>query len=160
MNAFVRTFPVLLLLAAAPLGGCNEYWRSRGQPPSVTTLLTRSSANLEQNVANFGKSRAEVVPVFQEINASLDSVVDLARKNSAPETLTPQFEKLAGTFIGLEEKLSLGSRPAYGELSGELRALAADNREKKRTNPSTIGLFAARTKNFLASELSVPAPVN
>ena len=152
----LRLLPLLFLLSMI---GCSEYWWQRGQPPSVDTLLVRSSENLKQAEEKFAAKRADVLSSFRELDTTLDKVVDLARKSADQSTVAPALETLSLNFIGLEGKLSIGSRAALGELSGQLRSFVEDSAQKKHLPFPAVGLFAARTKNFLASELSVPPPV-
>ncbi len=147
----------LLLLS---FSGCSEYWWQRGQPPSVSQLLARSSSNFSSAQSNYGSQRGDVSPTFKEINEALDRLTALATKQAPANLSSGDFGVLISKFIQLEGKLSIGSRAAYGELSGQLRAFAQDASTNNSIPYPAFGLFAVRTKNFLASELSVPSPVS
>lgn len=153
-------FVLASCLAAASTTGCSEYWWQRGQPPSVSTLLARSNDRFASAKQDYADARKDIVPAFTELNQNLDGVVELISKKAGGPALTPRFESLAQSFLALEGKLSPGSRPAYGELSGQLRAFMEDSSANKPLSFPPFGLFAARTKSFMASELSVPPPVS
>jgi hypothetical protein len=96
------------------------------------------------------------VPVVNEIESSLTSSLASLEKGSPADTAAA-LEKAKRAFMQLEGKLSIGSRASYGELSGQLRVLAsAEN--AKQPDPSSLGLFTARTYFFLANEFSMAPP--
>ena len=158
---FNSKLPTLALFTLLLCGttACSEYWWQRGQPPSVDTLLARSSANLQDAEGKYASQRPDVLSQFRELDSSLDKVVQFARTNSEQGEYSGQLELLSQQFMQLEGKLSIGSRAALGELSGQLRSFISDKKSNQHLTYGTVGMFAARTKNFLASELSVPAPV-
>lgn len=139
--------------------GCSDYWWQRGQPPSVSTLLSRSHENFRLAKEKYSASRPDVIQQFSALDSALERLTKLAQQGTPSAQLKAEYDSLEQEFMKLEGKLSLGSRPALGELSGQLRTLAEENARNNRATFSTFGLFAARTRNFLASELSVPAPV-
>lgn len=158
-----RSLFILIILSLISLSACSEYWWTRGQPPSVESLVSRANDRLERALASNSESRAQLAPLAKDIKTELLSAFQILafdsnlRENSQ---LIAHLEKAREDFINLEGKLSFGSRPAYGELSGQFRAfegtISPDDRSK--LSFSSFGLFVSRTLFFLANELSVPAP--
>lgn len=62
------------------------------------------------------------------------------------------------SFMKMEGLISIGSRAAFSELSGQLRKFTNSAKEGQAVNPEAFGLFHARTQFFLARELMVPPP--
>lgn len=141
---------VLLLFLALSFVGCSEYWWSRGQAPSVESLVNRASERLSSNAAR----RPDVYPSFKKVQEALIS----AYEGESRQKVVANLDRADEAFSELGRKLSYGSRPAYGELSGQLRALRTQVSEQEKVEKSTIGLFTARTLFFFADELTVPAP--
>jgi hypothetical protein len=143
--------------------GCTEYWWTRGQPPSVENLISRSRAKLLEARGSRADARRNVSRISQDLEKSLLAAV-LVIQREDPEGSSPQAELLeslesaANAFIALEGTVSIGSRAALGELSGQMRSFATLASQGKPLAFPAFGLFTARTLFFLANELSVPAP--
>ncbi len=154
-NGLLITF---ILVTLIPLSGCSEYWWTRSQPPSSAALVERSRTQLQSAITERGKDRAPVADVAKGIETSLSKAISSVKNgSSSSDTRTALLESENG-FISLEGKLSIGSRAAYGELSGQLRGLIAKVENKESVDASALQLFSARTFFFLADELQVPAP--
>ena len=150
---------LLLLFSAGQLCGCTEYWWQRGQPRSVGQLVTAANEKLSSAVATGRASRADVVDIAEAIQKQLTTAVNGYKSSNAAQSLRGQMTGLEESFMQLEGKLSIGSRAAYGELSGQLRSLSKAVTAGEAPTFAAFGTFAARTLSFLANELSVPPPV-
>ena len=139
---------ILAFVCILLTSGCTEYWRTRGQAPSVEALVERAQDRL--STAEKSSDREKIKQTAKDLEKNLVA----AYRGKDSSEIKQQLAQASESFATLEGKLSYGSRPAYGELSGQLRALA--NAEKAKR--PAVGLFAARTLFFLADELSVPAP--
>lgn len=152
--------PLLLLIFLC--AGCSEYWWTRGQPPANDTLLKRSGERLETALSMRGEYRPELAPLARSIRSNLElvrsSLGQAARSTEqAPEgSNAGGMQALEKDFISLESKLSAGSRPAYAELAGQLRAFTSQLTSNDGLNENGFNLFSARVQFFLASELDVP----
>lgn len=145
---------VLLFFSSA----CDTgYWWSRGQAPSVDTLLAKSSAQLDEAKAKFGQARAALRDPATGVQNSLEGAVAALSVGNRDQALK-ELESARNGFMLLEGKLSVGSRATYGELSGQLRGIFSAAAAGAPVDRSTVGLLAARTMFFLANEFSVPAP--
>lgn len=152
----ISLIATLLLTVTTVLTGCTEYWWTRGQPPAVNTLITRSHTRLQEALKQHQSTRSELVPVVNEIESSLTNSLASLEQGSPTDTAAA-LEKAKQAFMQLEGKLSIGSRASYGELSGQLRVLAsAEN--AKQPDPGALGLFTARTYFFLANEFAMAPP--
>jgi len=140
--------------------GCSDYWWSRGQAPGVSQLLERSETRLNDSLGKNSSSRPLLSPVASQVSAGLKkSLADLdAISEDMPKGAGANMTALKQSFMQMEGLLSIGSRAAYGELAGQLRTFSGALSSGKKVDPKAFGLFAARTKFFLANELSVPAP--
>lgn len=164
-RAFNARKHILLLALALPvLGGCDfDYWWSRGQPPAPSKVLDRSITRLNDELTR--TPRSELQPLATQIKEELLRAANALKGESSlsPKADAPSFvdalEKTSAQFQALEGKLSWGSRPPYGELSGQLRALTEDARKGVNIDAPAFEIFAAHTAFFLANELTVPAPV-
>ena len=145
----LTTLTFLLLLTA-----CNEYWWTRGQPPSVKDLLQR--ANIRFTESSDSQLRSDFLPQAQKLKDLLVNSVDQHGKNEQ-DTLNA-LKSVESEFIALEGKISIGSRAAYGELSNQMRSFIEIQESKKDFDSSAYTLFASRSIMFLANELKVPAP--
>ncbi len=139
--------------------GYGDYWWQRGQPKSPDELFSMASETLKKNVERYKSARPEIASAQEQIRSSISAA-------AFGDNAAQQASNLAAAeqqWMALEGKLSVGSRAAYGELAGELRAFS--ERAKAGQNVSDEGfreslkLFATRVTNFLANEISVPAPV-
>jgi hypothetical protein len=152
------------LLAASAISltmtaGCTEYWWQRGQPPAVATLLTRSKQKLDDSLTQYRAARPQVATVAAELEKNMNQALALADKNAASAEVLPHLKQVRGHMMSLEGKLSWGSRPAHGELNGELRSFVDQAERGEQVSKSALGLYSARVYTFLANELSVPEPV-
>jgi len=147
-----------ILLASAILlstTACSEYWWSRGQPPSTSELFERKQISLEQSIQKDPFKRSIVIKHSEVLSSALDQAVkSFGSKDAFDKALNISQEQ----FIALEGKVSIGSRAAFGELSGQLRTFAQANEKGSKIDKAAFTLFSARTLSFLASEISVPAP--
>lgn len=152
-----RTSYCLLFLSALQLSGCTDYWWTRGQPPSVSDLLTRSSNELEQSRQLRQDARPLIADLSREIENSFSSTLS-ALDGASSAQLEEALSSTQTNFIALEGLLSVGSRAAHAELSGQLRAIGKSIQQGSKPSKESVGLLASRTYTFLVSELSVPAP--
>jgi len=137
------------------LAGCSKDWWTRGQPPSVDTLVSRSHLELIELRKQNKNTRETVAKASTRIEQALLKAFEIS-KNGGNNSQSKQYLEAATTsFIALEGKLSIGSRAAYGELAGQLRNFVGS---KTTPSPEAIGLFSARMFFFLGNELTVPKP--
>lgn len=154
------------ILMSAVWTGCTDYWWSRGQPPGVNQLLEKSEARLNESLSTHSSSRPVLSPLASKVSIELKKSLSSLDNLEKPAGASSQQSKLAvanmttlkQSFMELEGTLSIGSRAAYSELSGQLRGFARSVESGQAVDPKAFGLFAARTTFFLASELKVPAP--
>ena len=151
MNKFTCLIFILSLSTA-----CTEYWWTRGQPPSVATQLSKAEEKLSNAIAERGDERKNIRDISNKIRSSLNQALAKVEKKQNPEKDLAATKK---SFMSLEGKIAVTSRAPYGELSGQLRAFDKANKNGKMPEYRALGLFTARTLSFLASELSVSAPV-
>ncbi len=149
---------VALIICSILFSGCTEYWWTRGQPPGVDKLLTRATEKLTEAQSTFGSTRKDISATADEVRESLLQVVTSIQKSQSPGQVVAGLEKAEQAFIKLEGNVSIGSRAALGELSGQLRAFTSAAQNGNQLEYPAVGLFAARSISFLANELSVPAP--
>ena len=147
---------IFVTLAIFSLSSCTEYWWTRGQPPSVSELLSQSQSRLENAISTSDSANATVKMSKDIENGLLKVVSSLEEKNSVSEVRSSLYS-LANNFYALDGNLTMGSRAAYGELSGQLRSFVSKIENGSVPSPQTFGLFTARTLNFLASELNAAA---
>ena len=149
-------FSLLLGFTALPLVGCDTgYWWSRGQPPSVETLLDRSQTKLANATKAPTNNNQKLTVGAAEIKKSLTGALNAAKDGPRHSPNVARHLKSArAAFLSLEGHLSPGSRPPYGELSGQLRSFIT-HAEKGKVDGSALGLFAARTFFFLSDELTL-----
>ncbi len=146
------------IVAASSLAGCTDYWWHRSQPPSVATLMSRAEEKLAASLSTAPSSRQETAGLAKEIGAQLRASYDLLDKTSG----TISAEKLAPietALINLDGKIGVTSRAPYGELCGQFRNFRNAAAAGQRIEAAPFGLFAARTISFLASDLTLTAPV-
>jgi hypothetical protein len=136
-----NSFCIALLLTFA---ACNQeefhYWWSRGQPPSVSELISRAETSLKEQLEENSNKRSDIAPLVTSISQALTS-----------SQLQVAYEKL----LELDGKISVTNRAPYGELLGQLRGFINAGSE---LDAKAFGMFASRVIFFLASELKVPAP--
>lgn len=146
--------------------GYNDYWWQRGQPKSTAQLLEISRGKLIANLSAFSTARPDIAPDAEAIQTSLTSAYDVlsgVHSGGKKGDVSTQLAKTEERFIEIEAKLSIGSRPAYGELAGQLRVFSQKLRGGQDVSDEgfreAFGLYTSRVLAFLANELSVPAPV-
>lgn len=149
-----------LLLVALPASGCTDYWWQRGQPPSVKTLMSRATTDLETAIAAKKRS-ADLVQLAKTIEScTKQAAVESGAAGNSPSTkLSEALGQCKQGFVSLEDHISVTNRAPYAELSGQLRVFVDASSKGEKLDPSAVGLFAARTLFFLASELELSAPV-
>ena len=135
---------------------CTDYWWSRGQPPSVEQLQAISLERLAQAQNEFAESRPKVFALATELKKSLEEAVALSNQESNDEKIVEVLSRAETSLIKLDGKVTPGSLPALGELSGQLRVFTGAARKGDLPNKDALGLFASRCYSFLANELSVP----
>jgi len=144
---------LLVLLSLLSLSACSEYWWTRGQPPATKTIYSRAEVKfdsvLEQSQANV----PDLTNLALSIRSSLNEITGDSKKTQAKLSLA--LQKTTNDFIKLDNNISYGSRPAYGELSGQLRSLSKIVKSGETPKSYQLNLFAARSLFFLADELSV-----
>lgn len=148
----------LLVAFLLLLSGCSEYWWTRGQPPSVATLLSRSQSKLEAARSARAGVREEVAQISTSLEKALLQAVEAVEKDGSKRDLAVSLTSAREAMMDLEGKLSIGSRAAYGELSGQLRRFLQVLAAGGDIEYAPFGLYTARTLSFLANELTVPAP--
>lgn len=145
-------------LVIVSTSGCTEYWWTRGQPPSVAELMARSQKSLAEKRKMHGQVRSEVGLASEQIELSLQQAVSLVQTNAAATEVAEQLSVAEQAFMNLDPVVSVGSRAALGELSGQLRVMSQQSKDGVLPAYKSIGLFTARCFNFLANELVMPAP--
>ncbi len=139
--------------------GYGGYWWQRGQPKSVSQLLTESQGKLDAALTASAAERKEIVPAAKGIRESLSKAAELSRGGRPATEVVAQISAAEQQMIQLEGRLSVGSRAAYGELASQLREFASEAQGGQETSFAAFGLFTARTFVFLANELSMPPPI-
>ncbi len=150
MAYFKKTLLISLLLT---LSACNEYWWTRGQPPSTTELLNRASLRVEEASSSSKEDRKEILEITNSILSSSKFLLEEDKLDTNKANLL--LSDLEKSFKSLEGKLSYTNRPPFNELSGQLRAFKSSNTE---IDKSALTLYTARVLFFLSSEISVPKP--
>lgn len=140
---------ILLGLILITTASCSDYWWTRGQAPSPKDLYSRSESKLKTAINDNSQGKPEISEVSKGLITSLSTVVEQGSDKS--------YTAIANSielFGNLEGNLSYGSRPAYGELSGQLRAFASQAKEKRLSKEAFL-LYSSRVFDFLSNELSV-----
>lgn len=158
-RTFLSQWLGVLLVAIVALSGCDKSWWNRGQPPSVGTLVERSQQDLRNALAKYRADRNDIATNAEQIGTDLGAAVKAANQGSPKAQVLDPLHKATTEMIALENHLSIGSRAAYGELSGQLRLLVEKLEQGEDPNAEAIGLYSSRVLFFLANELTVPAPV-
>lgn len=146
------------IVLGSSVTGCSEYWWTRGQPPSVAEQMAKAQKRLIDSRQQRGASRAAVGAASEQIELSLHQAVALVRSNAPAEQVVEQLAVTEQAFLQLDQTISVGSRAALGELSGQLRVISATAKDGVLPPYPSIGLFTARVFSFLANELVMPAP--
>jgi len=148
----------ILTLCLTCLTGCDvDYWWSRGKPPTSEKLLSLSNSKLDDQLV--ATSRAEVKDDVAKLRKHLVDTHSGLTQGVAGDKLKGSLGAIRDSLYGLEGRLSFGSRPAYGELLGQLRGFEEIARESGTVDTNVFTLYSARVLFFLSDELGVPAPV-
>ena len=151
-NLSISLFSILLIAT-----GCNNDAWTRGQPPSVETMVTRAKSTLSENINARKSKRPEISQVAENIEVSLLKAYELSKGPQRSDILAPLL-KSQQDLLSLEGKLSLGSRPAYGELSKQLQEFIRKVQDGEQVSNAGLGLYFSRVLLFLSDELLVSAP--
>lgn len=156
---FFQLFLILCLIVSTT--ACSEYWWTRGQPPSIETLVERSHERFNETLAKRGSFRPSLAKISSDLEKSLGTTYHAVQPQASAHNidLVQELEHGRNLLLDLEPELSIGSRAAYGELSGQMRTFLARVAEGKSLSPEIFGLFNARICFFLANELEVPGPL-
>jgi len=146
--------PVFLLVCFSA-SACTEYWWTRGQAPSVDTLLSRSQNKLQMAVSVNSAKRAVMANRAIALKASLLAALADLKAGSGNHQAVRSLAKARADFLGLEEFLSVTSLAPYGELSGQMRSFFDKAANGSNIDYPAFGLFTARTIFFLARELEL-----
>lgn len=153
-----RKIHALIVLSLLALGGCTDYWWHRSQPPSVTTLLSRAEEKLDASIGSAPSSRQDTVVLAKVIRAGLTDSYKLLKRGTA--AIPPQqLDAVETALINLDGKIAVTSRAPYAELCGQFRSIRSSAAAGAKVDAAPFGLFAARTISFLASDLTLPPPV-
>ena len=149
---------ILLTFSGVCLSGCDvDYWWSRGKPPTSEKLLSLSHSKLSTELSS--TTRGDIKGDFTQLEKLLIDTHSGLSQGVAGDKLKSNLAALRESFYGLEGKLSFGSRPAYGELMGQLRGFEEIAKENGTVDTNVFTLYSARVFFFLSDELAVPAPV-
>ena len=168
-NQKIWNIPLILaILFVSGLTGCTEYWWSRGQPPGVSKLLSNAENNFKGTYKKRSGKRSDIASSALKIKDSLLKSINSMKDSSGTQAILDLKSSLSLTkaeFIIIEDNLSPTSRPAFGELAGQLRkftdsSFIDDSKFNNKSNQKTFELFAARTIFFLARELESPSPLS
>lgn len=152
---------VLGLISLGAYFALNQdgYWWTRGQPPSTSELLSRANDRYEDTKNDRMEAREASIEIFDMAIEGLVTTVQLLDSSSGDSTsIKAVLETIGDNFRMLEGKLSLGSRVAHGELSGQLRAFISAAEAGEQIDTSSFKLFSARTIFFFQRELLMPRP--
>lgn len=144
-----KTAKYILIGLLLTTASCSDYWWSRGEVPSPKDLYNKSEAKLQTFIHDNSKKRAEIASISSQMISALSSVIEL-ESDKKDSNILHSIE----IFSNLDGIISYGSRPAYAELAGELRAFASQAREKKLSKEAFL-LYSSRVFDFLSNELSV-----
>jgi hypothetical protein len=148
----------LLTLIVLGLSGCDvDYWWSRGKPPTSEKLLSLSHSKLDDILTS--TVRSEVKGDVARLEKLLVDTHSGLKQGVAGDKLKGNLAAIRDSLYGLEGRLSYGSRPAYGELVGQLRGFEDIAKENGTVDTNVFTLYSARVFFFLSDELGVPAPV-
>lgn len=139
--------------------GMGGYWWTRGQPRSPEKQLVLAEERLTESLAKNATGRGDVTPAFKEMTGMLDTILSDINKNKPADQIALNLQTLEQKYLGVSGKLSIGSRPAFAELSSQLRAMVVSYESDAPPSPEAATLYVARTKMLLANELAMPAPV-
>ncbi|MBL7662042.1 hypothetical protein JNK13_04735 [bacterium] len=162
MKAFKRHLHISLIIAfLTTLASCDtNYWWSRGQAPSVDTLLKRNYDQFSSALSNTSYKTNPLIPLAKQVELAMTNLFSSLQSEADAKTLSSKMDQVLDAYMNLEGKLSPGSQPPYGELSSQLRSMSDKLLRGEKVSAATFGLFVARSYKFLASELSLPQPID
>jgi hypothetical protein len=88
----------------------------------------------------------------------LDATLRDISSKKPSDQIAINLQSLEKQYLNLSGKLSIGSRPAFAELSSQLRAMSESYGKGQAVTTEAATLYAARTKMLLASEMAMAAP--
>jgi len=138
----------ILVISISSLSACNEYWWTRGQPPSASELLQRAQDRVVEIKKEYHNKRPNITTTAERLSTDLE--------NLNTETLPSIAINLEKDFMQMEGKLSYGNRPPFNELNGQLRAMKSTGYSSM--DMDSAKLYFARVLFFLSTEMKVPAP--
>jgi hypothetical protein len=149
---------VALVLMVLSLSACDvEYWWSRGKPPSSDKLVSVSQQQLENAIKD--PTRPEIVEEFKKLHSKFQETNAALAQGIGGDKFKQSLAGLREGLINLEGKLSYGSRPAYGELMGQMDGFEQLANQLGTVDRSVFSLYTARVYFFLANELTVSPPI-
>lgn len=151
-------FAFALVCCSATFLGCTEYWWTRGQPPSPSSLVEQGQKELAEARRTSKGNRETVAEVSRDLEYSLTHALRLISSDGSGEEITEHLESSRKALMTLEGKVSYGSRAPLGELAGQLRKFLALTAHGEQPEYEGFALFTARTLSLLATELTVPSP--
>jgi len=146
------------VLAILSLSACDSYWWTRGQPPAPSELVKRAAESFDAELAKNQQSRAELASKAKDLKLLLVTIADQSGKAGTSRVLVSSLRDASQKFLGIEDSLSIESRPAFAELSGQLRRLTADVEKSSSVDAAVVETFVSRSLFLLSNELTVPAP--
>jgi len=126
----------------------------RGQPPGPDVLLERSQSKLSKRLSAPAEGREATAEIAASLKESLLRVASDPKNHSL---MSEELTKARQAMVELGPTLSPGNRAPFGELSAQLRVMISAVENGTPPSEDALTLYAARTLNFLASELEVPA---
>ena len=133
----------------------TEYWWTRGQPPAPSALADKMQTRLEAAEELGSQSRSPLKSISKDIRQSLAAISKDLLKQSVDPSIREHLSQAEQLFLQLDGKLTYPSRPAYGELAGQLRSYSDKLDRNEQISREAFELFVARTFSFLADELEV-----
>ena len=160
-RANMGTALLAIVVPALSLSGCDSYWWTRGQPPATGELVQRATAAFDDHLQNAEKSRPDLVSAAKDARGALLALAQAVRTASAngKAAVDPAaIEAVNQKLVPIEHSLSIGSRPAFAELSGQIRHLSQQANEGQALSAPAVETVVSRTLFLLANELTGPPP--
>lgn len=154
LQRIIRTTAGLVLLATT-VSGCDSYWWTRGQPPATGELVQKAALAFDEQLKVSESARPDIAAAAKNAKAALLQLASSARSSRGDGAA---FDVVAQSLAPLENSLSMGSRPALAELTGQFRVFAQQAHAGQDLNAPAVETLVSRALFLLASELSVPAP--
>ena len=162
--------PICLLIFAVLFSACDGHWWNdipgmggfwweRGQPRSPQNQLVLAEDRLNKSLSKNGAGRKDVEASFNELTKTLDATVSDVSSNKPTDQIEAHLLTLEKQYLAVSGKLSIGSRPAFAELSSQLRSIHDSYAGGTPVDVEAVKLYAARTKMLMASELKMQPPV-